>query len=435
MKKICLFFTELIVLGMAVAPMASAVTTFYVTTNGTGNLSGTDWANATNNLQGAIDAIETGAANTVWVSNGVYQTGGMTNYPDGTVLTNRVAIWKAITVRSANNDPANTIIKGAWDPSLNGPGPAAVRSVFVASGASLIGFTLTNGATRNTTGYDAHAGNILGGGSDTSTISNCVVTGGYAYQYGGGMGFGTFWNCVVRGNKTETFGGGTTYGNYHNCTIYGNLSVVHGGGASGGTYYNCTISNNYAGNSGGGAEGTSWGLELYDCLIIGNEAVRFGGGVVRFQAGDATPKVLYNCTIVGNKAGLLGGGIYQGVASDTGDVNNCIIYFNDAPDGTNWYGTNYFRNSCTIPAAVNGEGVNITNDPMFVANGNGYGTNHVAGNYRLSANSPGINTGTNQSWMTTTWPYDLDGRTRIRYGTVDMGAYEFIHSGTIFRVY
>ncbi len=72
---------------------------------------------------------------------------------------------------------------------------------------------------------------------------------------------------------------------------------------------------------------------------------------------------------------------------------------------------------------------------MFIDKGNGlYGTNYVAGNLRLANNSPCINTGTNQDWMTTTYPYDLDGRARIRYGTVDMGAYEIIYNGTVFTI-
>jgi hypothetical protein len=57
---------------------------------------------------------------------------------------------------------------------------------------------------------------------------------------------------------------------------------------------------------------------------------------------------------------------------------------------------------------------NISSDPLFV--------NAAAGNYRLQASSPCINTGTNESWMT--GATDLDGTPRIVGGTVDMGAYE-----------
>ena len=68
-----LFVVELLVLALAFAQKAPAAD-LYVATNGTGD--GSDWANATNSIQGAIDAIS-GAytTNTVWVSNGVYAVG------------------------------------------------------------------------------------------------------------------------------------------------------------------------------------------------------------------------------------------------------------------------------------------------------------------------------------------------------------------------
>ena len=65
---------------------------------------------------------------------------------------------------------------------------------------------------------------------------------------------------------------------------------------------------------------------------------------------------------------------------------------------------------------------NITRNPSFIDRGNN--------NYCLSNNSPCVNAGTNQSWMEDS--VDLDGRIRRRYGTVDMGTYEFLRSGTIY---
>ncbi|MDD5482802.1 MAG: choice-of-anchor Q domain-containing protein [Kiritimatiellae bacterium] len=58
--------------------------------------------------------------------------------------------------------------------------------------------------------------------------------------------------------------------------------------------------------------------------------------------------------------------------------------------------------------------------------------NFDAGDYRLAAGSPCVNAGDNRDWMTNA--VDLDGRTRIRYGRVDMGAYERIHAGTCYGV-
>ena len=75
-----------------------------------------------------------------------------------------------------------------------------------------------------------------------------------------------------------------------------------------------------------------------------------------------------------------------------------------------------------MPAAgLIGSG-NLGANPRFVD------TN--AANYRLQANSPCVNTGTNADWMDTA--FDLDGKPRIRYGRVDMGCYEVIYRGTIF---
>ena len=57
---------------------------------------------------------------------------------------------------------------------------------------------------------------------------------------------------------------------------------------------------------------------------------------------------------------------------------------------------------------------NIDDDPMFVDAENG--------DYRLQAESPCINAGSNEC---VTWELDLDGNPRIINGRVDMGVYEF----------
>ena len=90
-----------------------------------------------------------------------------------------------------------------------------------------------------------------------------------------------------------------------------------------------------------------------------------------------------------------------------------------------------FTNTCTYPVNVGWDASNTTNNPRLVDFGAGYGTDHIAGNYSLQANSPCVNNGLNQDWMTNA--VDLDGRKRIRYGTADMGAYELIYDGTIYK--
>jgi len=91
-------------------------------------------------------------------------------------------------------------------------------------------------------------------------------------------------------------------------------------------------------------------------------------------------------------------------------ATNSWIYYNSVTNGTSFPGTG-----------------NITNgvDPYFL--------NQADHNYRLTWRSPCINTGTNQPWMNDAT--DIEGRPRIHYGTVDMGAYEHVYEGTLFMLH
>src|SRR5260370_34061617 len=105
-------------------------------------------------------------------------------------MTNRVAVYKPLTLRSVNG-PQFTIIQGRRDPTnVNGNGDGAIRCVYLTNGASLDGFTLTNGATRAVYDYPPNRESIGGGlwGEATNTVddSNCVVAGNSAYNYIGG---------------------------------------------------------------------------------------------------------------------------------------------------------------------------------------------------------------------------------------------------------
>ena len=244
------------------------------------------WTTAATNIQDAVDAAVAG--DEIVVTNGIYATGG---HVVGRVA-NRVAVDKPLLVRSVNGPQFTTIAGGGS------------RCVYLTNGASLFGFTLTNGAA------------FGGGFSDPS--------GG-----GGGAYGGTLNNCTLTGNAAEGVGGGACNSTLNNCTLAGNWTGVFGGGAASCTLNNCTLTGNSTANYGGGAFGCT----------------------------------LNNCTLTGNSAGPgFGGGVYGGT------LNNCIVYFNTATNDANFSQSQFIavlNYCCTTPLPTNGVG-NITNAPLFL---------------------------------------------------------------------
>ncbi len=230
----------------------------------------TNWATAATNIQAAVDVAV--AYDTVLVTNGIYATGGRTLGTN--VLVNRVTVDKPLTVRSVNG-PQVTVVQGSQVPgTTNGDG--AVRCVYLTNGASLSGFTLTNGATRIS--VPAHTYEQVGGGLWCwgAVVSNCTLIGNSAYNSGGGAYEGTLCNCTLIGNSA-IYGGGAFYSTLNDCVLSGN-SAYEGGGTYQSTLANGTLTGNSASYDGGGAySGT-----LNNCIVYYNTGGNFSGSTLNY---------------------------------------------------------------------------------------------------------------------------------------------------------
>jgi hypothetical protein len=255
----------------------------------------TEFDGAAETIQDAINVSRAG--DLILVTNGVYQTGGRAA---GGSASNRVALTIAVTVLSING-PEKTIIKGYQAPgTINAH--SAVRCAYLTNGATLSGFTLTNGATR---AVGADNTDQAGAGVWCESTSSVVS------------------NCVLINNRSHALAGGVYRGMLNNCLIISNSAVEVGGGAFESILNNCVVTRNYAGKSSGGAFSSK----------------------------------LTNCTVVANSAKLSAGG------TDASKLFNCIVYYNSAPIQANW-SVGMMSYSCTTPTPIGL--FNLTNEPLLV---------------------------------------------------------------------
>lgn len=210
------------------------------------------WADASTNIQSALDVAWAG--DTVEVSNGLY------------AVSSPVSVTNSVALRGSGG-PSGTVLR------RGGGGSYRVVSL-LGHDAVLDGFTITNGLSPD-----------IGGGVYTlrnGLVQNCVIEGNAAAGYGGGAfmggGGGELRNCVLRGNQAQAHDGGGAY-------------------LSGGTVMrNCLVATNTAAN--GGGVFAYQGATVDCCTVAANVGVQ-GGGIHCYPAGA----LLQNSVVSLNRAG------------------------------------------------------------------------------------------------------------------------------------
>ena len=433
---------------------------WYVAADGDDQASGTNWLEANATLQVAVDkACAWGGGACVWVSNGVYASGGAA--APGSRLTNRVCVTNGISIQSVNG-PDETFIVGSTPSESNS---TRLRGVYLVDGATLSGFTVTNGCTYTnySSDLDENGGGIFATGP-AALITRCRLNGNIAGRDGGGVYSGTLTGCTIFGNDAGC-GGGAAASRLEQCTLTENTASM-GGGAYGSTLIACTVSSNSSSYQGGGAYdcylnqcelqfnragygGGAFRCSLTYCLLTENAADDgYGGGTYMStvnactltgnsarRGGGSYYGELNNCLLTDNHATDWGGGSHQGVLNNCTltrnsavnlgggtsytTIRNCIVWNNSSSNGANDIFssvTNIF-NTCATDGLTHGLNGCITANPRFL--------NAAQGNYLLQADSPCINAGNSVCVPAEALSTDRAGQPRIVGNAVDMGAYEY----------
>ncbi len=369
-------------------------------------------------LQGCIVAYNNGR-----MGGGIYQSGGVLS---------------------------NTTIKGNISSASGGAG------LYVGGNARVYGGVIVSNIS------SGPGGGVLVPNNSMLHLENVKVCSNYA-MYGGGVyvyGKAIISNCCILCNTASNgSGGGITfnttsdagYGTVTHSRVIGNIasrsgSDVNGGGINigrlnGGVLLaNSEISGNkidVANRARGGGISATSNAVIRNCVIASNwvEGAHVAdggqGGGVYFAQDAACPNIIESCTIAGNYAYLSGGGVYLRLTGSD-QIQNSIVVSNKAGATVNniVFGDTARKTNTTYTCTTGTDatwGAGCTSaDPLFAG--------PDSGNYRLQPSSPCINVGTNIEWMP--GAFDLDGHSRLdRFARmVDMGCYEYVPQGALYRI-
>ena len=370
------------------APHAVGQQIWYVWTNSPTHGPGSDWSNAFQNIQSAVNAASAG--DTILVTNGTYLLASEVYC--GVGVTIKSVSGYSNTVISGNNKTrclwtgyssstvidgftfrngvspdygggvylrdgmiTNCLIKDCYAP-LGGGGVYSVNGIITdctitsnrsASGGGIycLAGTITRCAINSNLCTSTGGGGLYTGAG--SLVQDCVISRNICFLQGGGvygLANSSVFDCTIRDNSAGSGGGIYTSGSASNCVVLANKASATGGGVTDGNtsgygvFLSCAIVSNQAADSGGGVTFSRGGV-LRECLVSDNTASNSGGGIYSFNAGG----IVSNCVISRNSCyrGGSGGGVYAGVTT----LQACIISSNTATKGGGVHTANLLKKS------------------------------------------------------------------------------------------
>ncbi len=361
----------------------------YVKPAATGDGSGNSWLNATDNLQGAIDAT---GAQKVFVSIGLYN---ITSY---TTMKNNVAIYGGFDPDNGIDDLSENRIlpnlgtnEGSVLDGGNTITPIRNYQNGLNNTAVLDGFTIKNGK-------DAFGGGIYSNGV-SSVYRNIVLKENTANNSGGAIynenASVTLTNVIIE-NNTAQYGGGAQNVNsnalFQNVIFRNNSATMATIGAGGGAIFN---QNSNA---------------IFTNVLMENNTTQFQGGA--FVSVSGVP-VLTNVTVANNTADINFSSF--DIRNDSVIVNNSIVFgINNGLISSNY--SFIEGNINTSNGNLNATGISINDVFTDVANDD----------YSLALSSVALNTGSNTLFTgLNSSSKDLAGKKRKAGQSIDLGAYEY----------
>ena len=404
----------------------------YVDVDATGGNNGSDWANAYNRIEDAVNLVT--ANEEIWVAEGTY--------------TADVVIQNRLTTILFDEDGVS--VYGGFAGTETAIDQRIIGQNETIFSGDLLGNDLQN-VDFNETTRGENTMNVVWIEADNITLDGLTISGGFANANPGVRKLGagiykeftatnlTINQCIIKDNVADDGAGGLYFRQEANAagsgflkitnTIFQNNLSVYGAGiysyVNGGFTLNIEISNcifngNVTKNRGtneGFAGSSAWirsigststlNLDLINNVHVNNEDLAVRAGINNFTRTT------------------LGIGQTNGVFN--ANVANSIFYENSNPAGNNAVSISSVIDTIsdiiTVKNSIDADGFsnipaqdqtsNITSNPLF--------TDFANADFSLQATSPAVDSGDNASVV---YPLDFNNNSRQFNGTVDMGAFE-----------